>query len=239
MKLFLPAAIVLMTASMALPARAGDVKLQVANGRITLQARDATLREILSEWARVGQVKIVNAEKVTGVPVTLDLQAVSETDALNILLRSVSGYMAAPKAQPVANASMYDRIVILATPRLAAVNTGFSTSPAPQRMPAGMPNPVMLDDQDDPAGPPPTYPGNPPVYPGVVGPRGMGVQQPAAVNPPGPGTVPQGAPGTVSPLPQMQGPPGTPGVVQPGTGPAGTVALPKKPGGPGGESGGN
>ena len=162
MKLFVPAAIVLMTASMALPARAGDVKLQVANGRVTLQARDATLREILSEWARVGQVKIVNAEKVMGVPVTLDLVSVSEADALNILLRSVSGYMAAPKAQLVADASIYDRIVILATPRSAAVNTGFSPAPAPQRMPSGMPNPVMLDDQDDPAGPPPTYPGNPP-----------------------------------------------------------------------------
>jgi hypothetical protein len=245
MKLFL-AAIVLMIASIAVPARAGDVKVQLANGRITLQARDATLREILAEWARVGQVTIVNAERVMSAPLTLDLQGVPETQALNILLRSVSGYMAAPKAQATATASMYDRIVILAAPRPATVNAGY-TPPTPQQPPQyrgvpGMPNATALDDQEDPAGPPPTYPGGPPVYPGAAAPRGMGVQQgqpgPQTM-PTMPGTLPQGAPGTISPMPQIQGVPGQPGmVVQPGTGAPGTVSQPvKKPGGPGGPGG--
>jgi hypothetical protein len=254
MKLFLPA-IVLLTASMAVPARAGDVKLQVANGRVTLQARDATVREILAEWARVGQVKIVNGEKVMGAPVTLELQGVPEAQALNTLLRSVSGYMAAPKLQPVAGASMYDRIVIMATPRAAAATASFTT-PTPQQpqyrgMPPGMPNPALLDDQDESTGLPPTYSGGQPVYPGGVVSRGTILPpqlQPGPsgmLNAPVPGTLPQGAPGTVSPMPQMQpglpGQPGMPAVTQPGTGPAGTVTAPqpvKKPGGPGGPGGG-
>ena len=45
----------------------------MANGRVTLVAKDVTVREILAEWARVGQTRIVNAEKLTGGPVTLEL----------------------------------------------------------------------------------------------------------------------------------------------------------------------
>jgi hypothetical protein len=224
MKLFLPT-IVVLSVSVALPARAADIKLQVSNGRITLQARDATVREILTEWARVGQVKIVNAEKMAGMPVTIELQDVPEAQALGILLRSVSGYMAAPRVDPVRTASIYDRIVIMAAPRATTV-TASSTS-APQQTPPfqqfrTMPNPAMLDDQDETAEPP-TFPGGMP--PGFVnGPRGVGQQQPGGV----PGTIPQGAPGTLSPMPTQATP------AQPGTGAPGTVTQPpKKPGGPG------
>jgi len=227
MKLFLPAVVVL-TASIAMPARAGDIKLQVANGRITLQARDATVREILTEWARVGQVKIVNVEKMGGMPVTIELQDVPEAQALSILLRSVSGYMAAPKMDAVRTASIYDRIVIMAAPR-AAIVTASSTS-TPQQTPQyqqfrGMPNPAMLDDQDETA-PPPTYPGGMPA--GFVNaPRGVGPQQQLGIPASVPGTIPQGAPGTLSPMPTQATP------VQPGTGAPGAVTPPKKPGGPG------
>lgn len=227
MKLFLPA-IVVLAASIAVPARAGDVKLQVSNGRITLQARDATVREILAEWARAGQVKIVNAEKMMGTPVTIELQDVPEAQALSILLRSVSGYMAAPKLEPVRTASIYDRIVIMAAPRAAVVTAGSTA--APQQTPQfqqfrGIPNPAMLDDQDETA-PPPTYPGGMPQgY--VNAPRGIGPQQQLGLPAAAPGTIPQGAPGTVSPMPTQATP------AQPGTGAPGTVTPPKKPGGPG------
>ncbi len=241
MKCFL-ASVVLLAASVAVPAHAGDVKLQMANGRITLQARDATVREILAEWARVGQVTIVNGEKIMGAPVTLELQGVPEAQALSTLLRSVSGYMAAPKTEPAAGASIYDRIIIMAAPRTLTASTGYTTSPPQQSpyrpgMPPGMSNPSGLDDQDEPAGPPPAYPGGPPVYPGAVVTRGPIVQGPPAA--PGPqqpaaGTIPQGSPGTVSPMPQIPGMPGQP-VVLPPTGAPGTVTPPvKKPGGPGG-----
>ena len=239
MKCFL-ASVVLLTTSLAPPAYAGEVKLQVSNGRVTLQARDATVREILAEWARVGQVKIVNGEKVMGAPVTLELQGVPEAQALATLLRSVSGYMAAPKVQPAAAGSLYDRIIIMATPRTLTASTGY-TPPAQQPqyrpgMPPGMVNPGMLDDPDEPGGTPPTYPGGVPVYPGAVAGRGLVIQQQGqaqGVQAPAAGAIPQGAPGTVSPLPQIPGMPGQ--QVQPATGAPGTVTQPvKKPGGPGG-----
>ena len=46
-----------------------DVKLTMQNGRVSISARDATVRQILTEWARVGQTKIVNVERVPGPPV--------------------------------------------------------------------------------------------------------------------------------------------------------------------------
>ncbi len=250
MKLFLPA-IVFLAAATAVPADAGDVKLQIRNGRITLQAQDATVREILAEWGRVGNVQIVNAEKVMGTPVTLELQDVPEAQALNIVLRSVSGYMAAAKAQPTVTASIYDRVVIMATPRAALVAGGSTASPPqtqyPQYrgLPGGMPNPTMLDDQDETTAPP-TYPGMPPGYQMQYNPaaaRGMlgGQAQPQTGAPGGavPGTLPQGQPGTVSPLPTQAIMPGQQ-VLQPGTGAPGTITTPqppKKPGGPGGPGG--
>jgi hypothetical protein len=234
------APVVLLATSLALPAYGGEVKLQVANGRITLQAHDATVREILAEWARVGQVKIVNAEKIMGAPVTIEFQSVPEAQALNTLLRSVSGYMAAPKADFAAGGSIYDRIIIMAAPRTQVASTGY-TAPPPQPnayrpgMPPGAQNPAGLDDPDEPAGPPPTYPGGQPVYPGAGISRSPIPQiQPQGGQVPATGTIPQGAPGTISPMPQVPNVPGQQ-VVQPTTGAPGAVSQPvKKPGGPGG-----
>ncbi len=239
MKCFL-ASIVLLATSLALPVQAGEVKVQVANGRITLQARDATIREILNEWSRVGQVKIINAEKIVGPPMTLELQDVPEAQALTTLLRSVSGYMAAPKTSAASSMSVYDRIIIMAAPRAQTASAAYTPPVQPNAyrpgMPPGTPNPAGLDDPDEPAGPPPTYPGGQPVYPGALIQRGVVQQGPMpATQAPGTGALPQGAPGTISPMPQQI--PGIPGQqpVQPATGAPGTVTQPvRKPGGPGG-----
>ena len=75
-----------------------DVQLTIQDGRVSLVAKDATVRQILAEWARVGQTKIVNVERIPGGPVTLQLTDVPEQQALDMLLRSVSGYLAAPRA---------------------------------------------------------------------------------------------------------------------------------------------
>ena len=78
----------------------------MANGRVTLIAHDVTVREILAEWARVGQARIVNGEKLTGGPVTIELTDVPEARALDTVLRSAAGYVMAPRdrwrARPVA-----------------------------------------------------------------------------------------------------------------------------------------
>ena len=83
--------------ALASPCWAGQVKLDIRGGQVTLSAKDATVREILAEWARVGQTRIVNAERIGGGLLTLDLNGVPEAKALDTVLRSVAGYVAAPR----------------------------------------------------------------------------------------------------------------------------------------------
>jgi hypothetical protein len=133
-------------------ARAGELQLTIANGRVTLVADSVPLRTILTEWARIGQTRIVNGEKLTGAPLTLRLIDVPEAQALDIVLRSASGYMAAPRPAGMAGASQYDRVVILASsrptggpapaPNFQNVNPRFQTPPP-------MIQPVEGEDGDD------------------------------------------------------------------------------------------
>jgi len=64
-----------------------DVKLTMGNGRVTLVAKDVTVRQILTEWARIGQTKIINLERIPGGPVSVELNDVPEAQALDVLLR--------------------------------------------------------------------------------------------------------------------------------------------------------
>jgi hypothetical protein len=130
-------AAVLLTAS---PAFA-DLSVTMHDGRVSILAKDATVRQILAEWARVGGTRIVNVEKIPGGPVTLVLENVTEMQALEVLLRPLSGYIAAPRATAAANLSAYDRIIImptLAEPRSATLASAtpppgmLSSAPAPQ-----------------------------------------------------------------------------------------------------------
>ena len=95
--------------------RAASLTLSVRDGLVSLDAQDVTLRQILTEWARVGRTRIINVERVAGGPITLKLNAVPEKQALDIILRTIPGYMAVPRATQVADASQYDSILIMAT----------------------------------------------------------------------------------------------------------------------------
>jgi hypothetical protein len=92
-----------------------DVRVTIADGRVSVSATDATVRQILVEWARVGETRIVNAERLSGPPVSLELSNVPEEQALDTLLRSAGGYLAAPRAIESPNTSRFDRIFILPT----------------------------------------------------------------------------------------------------------------------------
>jgi hypothetical protein len=99
--------------------RAGEVRLAIKDGRVDLMARDATLREILIEWERVGGTRIINRDRVPGTRLNLDLNGVSEDQALTTLLRPIDGYMAARRLGSDGGASVFSRIVLmtaLATP---------------------------------------------------------------------------------------------------------------------------
>jgi len=112
------------------PASAAGLKLTIREGRVSLDAQDVTLREILTEWARVGKTRIVNLERVTSPPVTLKFDDVPEAEALDIVLRTLPGYWAAPRAVLMADASLYDRIGLMTT------TTQVAAAPSPAPRPA-------------------------------------------------------------------------------------------------------
>ena len=160
-----------------------DVKLTMGNGRVTLVAKDVTVRQILTEWARIGQTKIINLERIPGGPVSVELNDVPEAQALDVLLRSVAGYLTAPRRVDAANLSLFDRIVVM--PTSAAPRPAASAAPAPpafaqpqfgQQVPA--------DDDEDGDRPATNMPSvvpnrgpifNTPQQPQIVNPQPMGV----------------------------------------------------------------
>ena len=126
------------TACSAAPVSAGPLELSIQNGTVTLDAQEVTVRQILAEWARVGKTRIVNGERLSGGPITLKLAGVPEKQALEIVLRTVPGYMAMPRDTFVADASRYDRILIMATTSaVAAVRPTTQPSPGFGGFPGG------------------------------------------------------------------------------------------------------
>ena len=132
-------AVVLLSAVCAAPASAQQaIKIEFKDGRVSLNAQNAPLRAILSEWARLGGSTIVNGDRVAGAPVTLELVAVPERQALDTLLRSVAAYMLAPRRAGSVGASTFDRILIL--PTSAAVRNPQPVAAGP---PGGVPRPLL------------------------------------------------------------------------------------------------
>lgn len=182
-KLFRCVVFAVATAGVISSASAGDLTVKIAGGKATVIAKDVTLRQILAEWARVGNTKIVNGEKLAGGPISLELVDVPEKEALDILLRSAAGYVTGPRQAGMVGASLYDRVMILPTSRPPA-STGVTAPPSPfnrtniAQMPPQQPPPD--DDDGEPGDQGPVPP------PGMVpfGPNGQGM--------PFPGQMPQG-----------------------------------------------
>ena len=98
------------------PVRAQQsVTIEFDGGQVTLRALNAPVRAILAEWARLGGATIVNGDRVSGPPVTLELTGVPERQALDVVLRDVAGYMLAPRRAGATGASSFDRILVLPT----------------------------------------------------------------------------------------------------------------------------
>src|SRR5262245_31342079 len=117
-------------AALARPVSAGELTLTMQDGRVTIIADNVPLRQILQEWARVGQARILNAEKLTGGNVTLRLVDATEREALDVLLRSANGYIAAARTTPVAGAGSFDRITIFVSSKAAPAQSASAAAPA-------------------------------------------------------------------------------------------------------------
>jgi hypothetical protein len=135
----------LLTAS-ASPSWAGSLTLSIHDGLVSIDAQDVTVRQILTEWARVGKTQIINVERIAGGPITLKLDAFPEKQALDIVLRAIPGYIALPRAAQVADASVYDRIVIMATASalVAAPRPNQPMAPTFPGMQMGGPNGMQM-----------------------------------------------------------------------------------------------
>jgi len=154
----------LVAACVAGTASAQQVSLTLRNGRASLHAENATIRQILAEWERQGGVRVVGVDRlVAGQPLTITLADVSERQALDIVLRSVPGYMVVDRADPAKGASRYDRLVLLArtTTPAPAVAAGPAapaqgqplTPAADQQALAQAPEVDQADDDAEPPAP--------------------------------------------------------------------------------------
>jgi len=228
-------------------ADAGELRLSIGNGRVTIVAQDVTVKQILDEWGRVGQTKVVGAERLAPTLVTIELRDVAEGRALESLLRSASGYIAKPRALTAAGGtSTIDCVLIMPTSRPPAAATTappFNAGrPQPQVV---MPN-IVDDDVDTPSPilppgavppqgqqvapmqyqgqPPMQYPGQPPMQPNQ-----QPNQQPQRQTLPQPGMLPTAPNVPTNPYQNPQPPirpPGLPGggvqgQAGPGGGPGG------------------
>jgi len=184
------------------------VQLSIHDGRVWLKTERATIADILAEWARVGRTQIINSEALPAIPMTVDLQDVTELEALGVITRATGGFMTVSRngadTDGAAALSQFSRVVILAAARRSTF-ADPPTTPAPsytppaaiyapsgaQRVigPDGQPVP---DDQEDAPPPPrtaPTTPGHslPPGFsepPDSRSPGGTAV--PGVITPPAP-----------------------------------------------------
>jgi hypothetical protein len=224
-------------AAIASTAAAGELKLSIANGRATLIATDVPVRQILAEWARIGETKVVNGDRVVGPNLTLQLVDRPEREVLDAVLRTAAGYVAAPRSAGDARLSVYDRILILPTSQAPAFNPAAASTPTfvqPAR-PMPMPVPVPVQEDDDPVDQQPNV--VPPGMPLPPGAQQVPQTQPAPGAPqtlPRPGMLPPPQPGTPNPYAPA---PYTPTPNSPMVRPPGAPLPPGvKPPGGGGES---
>lgn len=150
--------------ALAAPAAAQQLTVAFNDGLVTIDATSVPVRTILNEWASKGGTKVVGVERVTGAPLTVKLVDVPESKALEVILRSVAGYMAAPRSTGTGS-SIYDRIMVMATSSTppAAAPSRPTPNPAMQGTQRFIPPQRQVSDNDDANEEDPNPP-NPPVF---------------------------------------------------------------------------
>ena len=134
--------------------------LRFAEGRVSVSAVDVPMRTLLEDWSRLGQTRIVNLDRVATTPISVTLDNVPEAEALEIIMRSAAGYVAAPRAVRMAGASTFDRILVMPpsasgdAPAAGGARRGAGTDPsARQRTARGTGaaanDPVPMPDGSD------------------------------------------------------------------------------------------
>jgi len=251
---FLSVCSLVLVLTLAGSAGAGELRLSIQNGRVSLFARDVTLRQILVEWERVGGTRIVNRDRVPGALLTIEFVDVPEGHALETLLRPTAGYMAAKRLEPTGGASQFSRIILMpgaaatAPSGVAVANQGGS-APSMGTLQPGQPQVqrrvqpdgrvvTIMDDLQQPGDPDdtedsPSPPGGPPsmMRPPSQGlprfPQGQNANEPTLLDP----ADSQASPAT-RPMPTVPGTVASPGAVVPAVkrNPQAPPGPPKPPG---------
>jgi hypothetical protein len=234
-------------------AGAQNLTLEFREGRVSIDATNVPVKTVLSEWARLGGTRVVGGERITSAPLTIHLESVPEAQALEVVLRNVAGYMAAPRSEASLGASLYDRILVLPSSSAPAAAASNRPGSNPQnaagrnergKFPTPQQNPEVVEDNSAPQNvvapdaadtgvnePPFQFPQQNPfqagqaVQPGQAGP--FGTPMPPGSQPPviqfGPGAAQGGSQG-VSVNPAPPQP--TPMLQFPGMAPSGIGTAP-------------
>lgn len=114
-----------------------DVVVTIRDGRASVTARNAAVTDVLAAWSQAGGTTILNGEALRESRLTVQLVDVPEEEALDVILRPASGYVARQRAAVGAGESRFDRVAIIAR---RAVSAG---APAP----APIPEPISFQAQ--------------------------------------------------------------------------------------------
>jgi hypothetical protein len=213
---------------------AGPVQVSMHDGRVSIDATEVPLTQILEEWTKAGGPRFVNAGNLNPAPTTIQLSDVPEKEALAILLRPTSGFLAVERTAAAPQLSRFDRVMIM--PGTPLPTSAMPTRPTPLPLPVApaataMPNgvaPVMGTDGQpvpDDQQPAPFVPRPQPVNaPPQPAPMPMPLPQTA----PPAGVAPAGPPPAGAPTPSGAAAPGII-IPPPATNAPGTAAPPAQP----------
>jgi hypothetical protein len=174
---------------------------------VTIVAKSVPLRSIVQEWARLGDVRLINLRNVPMLPVTVELREMPEAAALKVLLRSLPGYFLQQRGQASAGSSAFDKLVVMEPPSQSSLAHAIPAGLAGDRTAQGTP-------QDDASGDASVDLMSPP--PGIAPPAdGAVAQTPASPPRGGPATLPAGLGQARPGPPAAASSPKGPGVVSP------------------------
>jgi hypothetical protein len=115
---------------------AQSLSLRIENGLVTLDASNVTVDEILARWTAATGLSVVSKSGVgSELPVTLQLKGIPEREALQTVLRDLSGYIMGERRDARTGVVTIDRLLIL--PSSAAQAPATATASAPPVFAAG------------------------------------------------------------------------------------------------------
>lgn len=138
-----------------LRAPAPVVSIRFPEHCVSVTAERVPLRGLLTEWARVGRMKLSGLEQISDRPTTLRLDCADERRTLEALLEGADPLLV-PREVALAGASAFVAVVILGRDASLPRRPPLAGSPAPEAaFPDPMPGRDWSNVQADPDAPPP------------------------------------------------------------------------------------